>query len=98
MASYFGVAKGISAINTIKSITMSNDAEVSHKKTVSGYSGKAVKPIALRFISELALDERFKGLHISGMGGIETWRDALDFIRTTDEYHENNVKHIFKKM
>ena len=36
LACFFAGAHGISAINTIKSITMSHEAEVSHKKTVSG--------------------------------------------------------------
>ena len=87
MACYFGGAKGISAINTIKSITMSHDAEVSDKKTVSGYSGKAVKPIALRMIHEMTGNPILrkagieKHMDISGIGGIETWRDALEFIQ-----------------
>ena len=87
LACYYGGAKGISAINTIKSITMSHDAEVSNKKTVSGYSGKAVKPIALRMIYEMTCNPILhkagiqKHLDISGIGGIETWRDALEFIQ-----------------
>ncbi len=47
---------------------------------MGGFSGAAVKPIALRFIAELAQNPKLKGLHLSGIGGIETWRDALDFI------------------
>ncbi len=87
LASFYGGAKGISAINTIKSITMSHDAEVSGKVTVSGYSGKAVKPIALRMIYEMTGDTVLhhagieKHVDISGIGGIETWRDALEFIQ-----------------
>ena len=87
LACYYGGASGISAINTIKSITMSHDAEVSEKKTVSGYSGKAVKPIALRMIYEMTCNPLLrqagieKHLDISGIGGIETWRDALEFIQ-----------------
>lgn len=87
MAAYFAGAHGISAINTIKSVTMSPLAEVSDKKTVSGYSGKAVKPIALRFILEIAANPIIykagieKHMDISGIGGIETWRDALEFIQ-----------------
>ena len=87
LACFYGGASGISAINTIKSITMSHDAEVSDKKTVSGYSGKAVKPIALRMIYEITGDPILhkagfeKHLDISGIGGIETWRDALEFIQ-----------------
>ena len=41
-------ADAISAINTIKSVTMDVDAEVSGMRTISGYSGRAVRPIALR--------------------------------------------------
>ncbi|MBV1819178.1 NAD-dependent dihydropyrimidine dehydrogenase subunit PreA [Bacteroidales bacterium MSK.15.36] len=79
-------AKGISAINTVKSIT-NIDLEyltampvVNGKSSVSGYSGAAVKPIALRFINDLAKHPDIKGTHISGMGGIETWQDALEFL------------------
>ena len=87
LACFYGGASGISAINTIKSITMSHDAEVSEKKTVSGYSGKAVKPIALRMIYEIAGNQLLhkagieQHMDISGIGGIETWRDALEFIQ-----------------
>jgi len=87
LACFYGGASGISAINTIKSITMSHEAEVNEKKTVSGYSGKAVKPIALRMIYEMTGNPILhkagieKHMDISGIGGIETWRDALDFIQ-----------------
>lgn len=87
LACFYAGASGISAINTIKSITMSHDAEVSEKKTVSGYSGKAVKPIALRMIYEMTGNQLLhkagieKHMDISGIGGIETWRDALEFIQ-----------------
>ncbi|MBR1473061.1 MAG: 4Fe-4S binding protein, partial [Paludibacteraceae bacterium] len=61
--------------------------EVSGKITVSGYSGKAVKPIALRMVYEMADNPVLhqagieKHVDISGIGGIETWRDALEFIQ-----------------
>ncbi len=72
-------ADAISAINTIKSVTMSVEAEVARQQTVSGYSGRAVRPIALRHILELAkMDKR---VELSGVGGIETWRDAMEFIQ-----------------
>lgn len=79
-------ADGIAAINTIKSITNVNvDTYVSAPavmgaSSVGGYSGAAVKPVALRFIADLAGDDALKGRHISGMGGIETWRDAVEFL------------------
>ena len=87
LACFYAGANGISAINTIKSITMSHDAEVNKKKTISGYSGKAVKPIALRMIYEMTGNPLLhkagveKHMDISGIGGIETWRDALEFIQ-----------------
>ena len=81
-----GGADGIAAINTIKSIVGVNPhtyvsmPAVHGRSAVGGYSGNAVKPIALRFIAELAQNPQLKGLHLSAMGGIETWQDALEFI------------------
>ena len=72
-------ADAISAINTIKSVTMDASFEVSGQRTVSGYSGRAVRPIALRHILELA--QMPLKTELSGIGGIETWRDALEFIQ-----------------
>ena len=85
-AAFRGGADGIAAINTIKSVigvnplTYVSAPAVKGKSAVGGYSGNAVKPIALRFISELGQNPNLKGMHISGMGGIETWRDSLEFI------------------
>ena len=81
-----GGADGIAAINTIKSIigvnpdTYVSAPEVHGMSAVGGYSGNAVRPIALRFIAELSKNPALSGKHISGMGGIETWQDALEFI------------------
>jgi dihydropyrimidine dehydrogenase (NAD+) subunit PreA len=81
-----GGADGIAAINTIKSVigvdplTFVSAPAVRGKSAIGGYSGNAVKPIALRFIAELGQNKNLNGLHITGMGGIETWRDALEFI------------------
>ncbi len=79
-------ASGLAAINTIKSVMnidlehFSSEPDIEGKSTVGGYSGKAVKPIALRFIHDLKKDEQLKDVPISGMGGIETWRDAAEFL------------------
>lgn len=79
-------ADGIAAINTIKSImnvnlsSFQSAPNVSGKSAVGGYSGKAVKPIALRFIHDMKKCEKLKNIPISGMGGIETWQDAAEFI------------------
>lgn len=77
-ASIRGGADGIAAINTIKSIIEIEPG--SGKVAVGGFSGNAVRPIAMRFISELAQNKAVDGKHISAMGGIETWKDALAFI------------------
>ena len=81
MGAYFAGANAISAINTIKSVTMGERASVSERKAISGYSGRAVKPIALRHILEMAKNPIMKNIQFSGIGGIETWRDALEFIQ-----------------
>ena len=59
---------------------MTSYPDVGGRSSVGGYSGKAVKPIALRFIHDMAKCEKLKGIPISGIGGIETWHDALEFI------------------
>ena len=81
-----GGADGIAAINTIKSIigvsphTYVSAPAVHGMSAVGGYSGNAVKPIALRFIAELGQNPQLSGMHISAMGGIESWQDALEFL------------------
>ena len=81
-----GGADGISAINTIKSIlgvnphTYISSPAVHGMSAVGGYSGNAVKPIALRFMAELGQNPALSGMHLSGMGGVESWSDALEFI------------------
>ena len=86
MAAMEAGADGIAAINTIKSImnvnldTFSSGPDVVGKTSVGGYSGKAIKPIALRFIQSMKDCEALKDAPISGMGGIETWRDAAEFM------------------
>lgn len=84
LAAKRGGAKGISAINTIKSITefdvINGIYDNSHEIAIGGLSGQSVKPIALRFISELTQNEEFSDMHISGMGGIYTYEDAIMFL------------------
>ncbi len=81
-----GGADGIAAINTVKSVTgVDLDKFVGYpivngKSSVSGYSGKAVKPIALRFIHEMKTNKKLADAPISGIGGIETWEDCAEFI------------------
>ena len=81
LGAYFAGADAISAINTIKSVTLGEGSDVNGCQTGSGYSGKAVKPIALRHILAMAKISIMKNVQFSGIGGIETWRDALEFIQ-----------------
>lgn len=77
-------ADGISAINTILCITGIDLKTLRPIPTVEGhsvpggYSGQAVRPIALRQVMEIAKIR--PGLEISGMGGIETGFDAAQFM------------------
>ena len=79
-----GGADGIAAINTIKSVCNVDLNRkigmpiVNGKSAISGYSGKAVKPVALRFVQQLR--DGIPGVEISGIGGIETWEDAAEFL------------------
>lgn len=86
IAAIEGGADGIAAINTIKSLTsfdikkMTSKPSIKGKTAISGYSGKAIKPIALRFIKDLSSCKELNGIPLSGMGGIENWKDAIEFI------------------
>ncbi len=83
-----GGATGISAINTIRSVmgvnldTLRPEPSVEGYSTPGGYSSKAIKPIALRMIMEIAtlIRTEFAGRSLSGLGGIETGNDAAQFI------------------
>ena len=81
-----GGADAVSLINTINSImgvdpyTLTMSPSTGGKGSHGGYCGPAVKPIALNMVAEIARDPATAGLPISGIGGIGTWRDALDFI------------------
>ena len=80
-----GGADGISAINTVRGISEIGIDDwvprpnVFGKGAISGYSGPAIKPIGLRFIAEMALNKEL-GLPLSGIGGIETWIDTLEYM------------------
>ncbi len=85
-AAFKGGADAVSLINTINSITSVNldsfspEPSIDGKGSHGGYCGPAVKPIALSMVSEIARDMETRGLPISGIGGITTWRDAAEFI------------------
>jgi dihydropyrimidine dehydrogenase (NAD+) subunit PreA len=78
-------ADGVALINTISSLvgvnldTWALTPDVRGKGSHGGYAGPAVKPIALNMVSQVASDPDV-GLPVSGIGGIETWHDAVDFL------------------
>lgn len=80
-----GGADAVSAINTVSALTeiglddLVPRPNVFGKGAASGYSGPAVKPIGLRCVAQMAGNPEL-GLPISGIGGIETWIDALEYI------------------
>jgi len=80
-----GGADAVSLINTINSVmgvdidTFVPHPNVNGKAAHGGYCGPAVKPIALNMVSELARDAELN-IPISGIGGISTWRDAVEFM------------------
>ncbi len=80
-----GGADGLSAINTINSITgidldtLTPRPNVAGKTSHGGYCGPAVKPIALHMVQQIAGDEASR-LPVSGIGGISGWQEAAEFI------------------
>ena len=83
VAAVKGGADAISLINTIQSIvgvdldTFVPYPQVDGQSTNGGYCGPAVKPIALNMVKNCA---KHAGVNIpiSGIGGIENWRDAVE--------------------
>ena len=81
-----GGADAVSLINTINSITavdldgFAPEPTIDGKGSHGGYCGPAVKPIALSMVSEIARDPETRGMPISGIGGVTTWRDAAEFL------------------
>lgn len=80
-----GGAHGLSAINTVRGLSEIGLDDWVPRPNVfgvgaaSGLSGPAIKPIGLRFIADLAQCPDL-GLPLSGIGGIETWVDALEYL------------------
>lgn len=78
-----GGAQAVCAIDTLEGIlgidrnNFSPLPSVRGWGTRGGYSGRAVKPVALRCVADLA---NAVNIPISGVGGIYDWRDALDFM------------------
>ncbi|MCK5390023.1 MAG: NAD-dependent dihydropyrimidine dehydrogenase subunit PreA [Candidatus Thorarchaeota archaeon] len=85
-----GGADAISAINTVESLIgidietatplpiaygMDNTEQMS---TYGGFCGPAVKPLGLRFVSQIA--KAHPNIPLSGIGGIENWSSAIEYL------------------
>ncbi len=73
-----GGADGLSLINTLLGMRI----DIKKRKPVlankvGGFSGPAIKPVAVRMVYQVA---KAVDLPIIGMGGISTWEDAIEFI------------------
>jgi len=81
-----GGADAVSLINTINSImgvdpaTLAMSPSTGGMGSHGGYCGPAVKPIALNMVAEIGRSPETAGMPISGIGGVGSWRDALDYI------------------
>ena len=80
-----GGADGIAAINSVAGLSGIGaddwvpQPNVFGKGAACGFTGPAIKPIGLRYVAELAKCKDL-GLPLSGIGGIETWVDALEYL------------------
>ena len=76
----------LSLINTIQSVTGIDldsfvpNPNVGGKSVFGGYCGPAVKPIALKMLTTISQDSVTNKVPISGIGGVSTWQDAVEFM------------------
>ncbi len=85
-----GGADALSAINTVESLIgvdietatphpFAYDPELSHpQSTYGGLCGPAIRPLGLRFVSQIA--KALPNTPISGIGGIENWQNAVEYL------------------
>ena len=72
-----GGADAVSLINTVQGMAIDIETFRPRINTgIGGYSGPAIKPIALAKVFQA---RRATGLPIIGIGGIMTWQDAVEF-------------------
>jgi dihydroorotate dehydrogenase (NAD+) catalytic subunit len=70
-------ADGLSLVNTIRGLALDSRLLPTLARDTGGYSGPALKPIALAAIYAC---RRASQLPIVGMGGVQTGRDVLEFV------------------
>ena len=81
-AAIAGGADALSMINTLKGMAINTDTwRPVLANVVGGLSGPAIRPVALQMVHAVySAVARDAGVPIIGMGGIETWRDAVEFL------------------
>jgi dihydropyrimidine dehydrogenase (NAD+) subunit PreA len=76
-------ADALCTVNTVSGLigvdleTLTPLPSVGGVSTYGGYSGPGIKPIALRCVAQIA---KATGLPVSGLGGLSTWQDAIEFM------------------
>ncbi|HVP57642.1 MAG TPA: NAD-dependent dihydropyrimidine dehydrogenase subunit PreA, partial [bacterium] len=76
-------ADALCAVNSVSGIvgvdldTLTPLPAVGGLAACGGYSGPGIKPIALRCVAQIA---KATGLPVSGLGGLTTWEDAVEFM------------------
>lgn len=77
-AAYDAGANAITAINTIRAMTIDIETGIPVlSNRIGGLSGKSVKPIAIRCVYEISKNV---GVPVIGCGGIFSWEDAIEFM------------------
>lgn len=77
-------ADGLAAINTVQGIigidvetTIPFSSDLKGRAYVSGLSGPMVRPIGLKFVSDICTHLE---LPVIGIGGVEDWKSAVEYI------------------
>ena len=70
-------ADGVSLVNTLRGVALDARLQATLERSVGGYSGPALKPVAL---ASVLAARRATALPIVGMGGVRNGRDALELI------------------
>ncbi|HZQ16099.1 MAG TPA: dihydroorotate dehydrogenase catalytic subunit [Gaiellaceae bacterium] len=70
-------ADGISLVNTLRGVALDPSLRPKLRRTTGGYSGPALKPVAL---AAVVAARRATELPIVGMGGVCTGRDVLELV------------------